>query len=264
MGLRCMLGLRAFGSPTVGILPSLLQDSAEGGFTGQVGAQEGHVPTQDLPRGGGHMGLRCMLGLRAFGSPTVGILPSLLQDSAEGGFTGQVGALIGQCGNDTRRRRVGKPRLIGHLQHRSALLGRQRMGRRGVRGIGSAAPLCKPVLRLPTLQGTHINASELANLTQARAVTVCHLDHMGHLLAIFQSDHSSSPLWKIASSFFESTNSAAVSARAPSSRSSSLMRLRSAAVSLGLARCSCGSASAWVALARQASSELAPENRIPC
>lgn len=39
------------------------------------------------------MGLRCIFGLRAFGSPTVGVLVSLLQDSAEGTFTGQVVAL---------------------------------------------------------------------------------------------------------------------------------------------------------------------------
>lgn len=85
-----------------------------------------------------------------------------------------------------------------------------------------------------------------------------HLDHLGYVAAISQSDHSSSPLWKIASSFFDSTNNAAFSARSlslrRSSRSISLIRFRSAAVSLGLARCSSGSARAWVALERQASS----------
>jgi hypothetical protein len=51
-------------------------------------------------------------------------------------------------------------------------------------------------------------------------------------LAIFEADHSSSPLLKIAATFFDSTSRAAVSASARSlrsrSRSSSLMRLRSA------------------------------------
>jgi hypothetical protein len=59
-------------------------------------------------------------------------------------------------------------------------------------------------------------------------------DILDQRLAIFQSDHSSSPRWsrlKIASTFFESTNSAAASASAFSfrrnSRSSSLIRRRS-------------------------------------
>jgi len=57
--------------------------------------------------------------------------------------------------------------------------------------------------------------------------------------------------------FFDSTSSAAVSARARSlrsrSRSSSLMRLRSCLVACGLARASSGSASAAVQLARHLS-----------
>jgi hypothetical protein len=37
---------------------------------------------------------------------------------------------------------------------------------------------------------------------------------LGNDLAIFQGDHSSSPPWKIAESFFDSTKSAAASAKA--------------------------------------------------
>src|SRR5471032_606280 len=81
---------------------------------------------------------------------------------------------------------------------------------------------------------------------------------MGQRLAIFEVDHSSSPVLKIAATFFDSTSSAAVSANARSlrrsSRSSSLMRRRSCCVCCGLARASSGSASACVALCRQEAS----------
>ncbi len=73
------------------------------------------------------------------------------------------------------------------------------------------------------------------------------------------------PLLKIAWTFFDSTSSAAVSARARSlrsnSRSSSLMRLRSCRVACGLARASSGSASAAVQLARHWSSSA---GNTPC
>lgn len=190
------------------------------------------------------MGLRFPLGLRALGSSAVGVLPGILEDAAEGGFTGQVGPLIGQRGHDARRWHVGKPRLVGHRQYRGSLFRRQGMGRRGARSIRPTIALCKAILGPPTLQGAQVNAGHLAGLAQASAIPVRHLDHLGHASAIFQRNHSSSLLWKIASSFFDSTNSAAVSARAlslrRSSRSSSLIRLWSAAVSLGLARCSSG------------------------
>src|ERR1022692_403685 len=83
-----------------------------------------------------------------------------------------------------------------------------------------------------------------------------HEDVAGRDLAIFEAGHSSSPLWKIASIFFDNTSSAAVSASAAflrrRSRSSSLMRRRSCLVWLGLARASSGEANACVALSRQA------------
>ena len=87
---------------------------------------------------------------------------------------------------------------------------------------------------------------------------MCVIDVSGQRSAIFEADHSSSPLLKIAATFFDSTSSAAVSASArslrSSSRSSSLMRCWSCRVACGLARASSGSASAAVALARHLSS----------
>ncbi len=81
---------------------------------------------------------------------------------------------------------------------------------------------------------------------------------MSQAQAIFEADHSSPPFWKITATFFDKTNSAAVSANARSLRSrlrsSSLMRLVLALVACGLARASSGSANAEVALARHFSS----------
>jgi hypothetical protein len=76
------------------------------------------------------------------------------------------------------------------------------MGRQGARCFRPAIAFCKPILRLPALQRAHINSGQLAGLAQARAIAVRHINHLGHVAAIFQSDHSSSPLGKIASSFF--------------------------------------------------------------
>ena len=69
--------------------------------------------------------------------------------------------------------------------------------------------------------------------------------HSGQCLAIFEADHSPSPLLKIAATFFDRTSRAAVSASTrslrSSSRSSSLIRFLSCRVACGLARASSGS-----------------------
>src|ERR1700692_191602 len=111
---------------------------------------------------------------------------------------------------------------------------------------------------IPALQGAHVDAGRLAGQAQPVAGLVRGGDIMGQRLAIFEVDHSSSPVLKIAATFFDSTSSAAVSANARSrrrsSRSSSLIRRRSCWVCCGLARASSGSASACVALCRQQAS----------
>lgn len=108
--------------------------------------QVGHVLAQQLPGGGGHMGLRCTLGLLVLGASSMGVLPGLFEAAAEGGFTGQVGALIGQRGHDARRWHVCKPRLVGQRQHHGALFWRERMGWRGIgRGTsGLPSPFANP------------------------------------------------------------------------------------------------------------------------
>jgi hypothetical protein len=51
---------------------------------------------------------------------------------------------------------------------------------------------------LPTLQGACLDAGGLAGQTQPCAGGVRHIDVSGQRLAIFEADHSSSPLLKIA------------------------------------------------------------------
>ncbi len=54
---------------------------------------------------------------------------------------------------------------------------------------------------LPALQCTHIIAHDLAGQMQPRAVRMRHEDVAGRELAIFEADHSSPPLLKIASKY---------------------------------------------------------------
>ena len=114
------------------------------------------------------------------------------------------------------------------------LVWRQRMARHGSHSQRPAIARSEPRMGLPTLQGAQIDAGDVTRRAQARTIGVGDANVEGHDLAIFEGDHSSSPLLKIASSFFDSTSRAAVSARAAflrrRSRSSSLMRLRSCRV----------------------------------
>jgi hypothetical protein len=173
--------------------------------------------------------------MRSLGAPTALVLTGIAQHAREGGLAGEVNTFIGERGHDTRRRHVCEPRLVGNLQHRSALLLSQGMGGLGMDSVRPAVACLKPFMGFPTLKRAHVNPGNLTRKAQPCASTVSLIDPLGCSLAIFQSDHSSSPFWKIASSFFESTRSAAVSARALSlrrnSRSSCLMRRRSEAVS---------------------------------
>jgi hypothetical protein len=50
------------------------------------------------------------------------------------------------------------------------------------------------VASLPTLQRAHADAGRLAGLLQPRTGLLCFLDVPGQGLAIFEADHSSSPL----------------------------------------------------------------------
>lgn len=226
-----------------------------------VGRQVRHVPAPDLAGCRGDVSGGRTRGLGRLGTATPGALPVGFEYAGHAGLAAQVHAFVGQHGHDARRRHRGKARLVGHGQQRSAFIWAQRMAGCGTHRLRPAIA-CQSALwarlGLPALQRAHIDASDLAGRLQPRTVGVCGRYVLGQGLAIFEADHSSSPLLKIAATFFDSTSRAAVSASARSlrsrSRSSSLMRLRSARVACGLARASSGSASALVQLARHLSS----------
>lgn len=115
-----------------------------------------------------------------------------------------------------------------------------------------AVALNKTLMGIPALQRAFINSGEVTGQTQPGASLVSRVDVMCQATAIFDEDHSSSPLLKIAVIFFDRTSKAAVSAKErslrSSSRSSSLMRVLSLRVACGLALASCGSQSAAAAL----------------
>ena len=60
------------------------------------------------------MGGRRAAGLGRLGAAPVPALAVLAQDPAEAGLAGQVGALVGQHGDDARGRQGGEVRLVGH------------------------------------------------------------------------------------------------------------------------------------------------------
>ena len=220
--------------------------------------QVGHVPAPDLPRFGSDVRGGRPDRFGRLRSPTVGGLSVCLQHAAEGGFAGQVDALVGQHGHDACWRHGGKAGFVGDGQHMRTLRFGEGMARYRAGRLQSAIALDEAIGGLPALEGAQVDAGNLAGRLEPGAGSMCAVNVSGQGLAIFEADHSPSPLLKIAATFFDSTSSAAVSARAlslrSSSRSSSLMRFLSARVACGLARASSGSASAVVALRRHLSS----------
>src|SRR6185437_2927373 len=111
----------------------------------------------------------------------------------------------------------------------------QRVGGHGADGERSAVTPLEALAALPALQGPHGDAGLGACAPQSCPVAVSFLHRTSDTLAIFQGNHSSPPGGKIASSFFDRTRSAVVSASAFSLRrrsfSSSLIRRRSCFVS---------------------------------
>jgi hypothetical protein len=95
------------------------------------------------------------------------------------------------------------------------------------------------VTGLPTPQRAGVDAGQGAGRDEPGAVRTGLFNVTHQVLAVFQAGHASSPWWKTAESFFDSTSKAAVSASALSlrcgSRSNSLTRRRSCRASRALA-----------------------------
>ena len=132
--------------------------------------------------------------------------------------------------------------LATPAEHFSAALRAPGMGLDRAHGLRPAIALYEACLGLPALQGACVDARYATGQPQPGAGAVGHVDVMGQTTAIFEGDHSSSALPKIAVTFFERTNNAAVCARAralrSNSRSNSSMRLLSLWVACRLARAS--------------------------
>ena len=141
-----------------------------------------------------------------------------LEHAGHAGFAAQIDTFVGQHGYDARRWHRGEARRVGHGQQGSTLGLAQGMAGQRTR---PAVAYCEACLGLPALKGAHINAGDLTGWLQPCAASVRCLDVLGKRLAIFEADHSSSPLLKIAATFFDSNSSAAVLASARSLRNRS-------------------------------------------
>src|SRR3954465_2615176 len=203
------------------------------------GVQERHIPTPNLPRGGGHMraGWACAPG-RA--SPAAVLqLAMLAQHAMEAGLAGDIDALVGQRRDDPRWRRIGKAWLVGQLYDARSLGLAERVRRPGPDSLGPTVGLHLAIRGAPALEAAQIDAGQAASRGQPGpgGASLADLGYEGH--AVFPAGHSSSPSRKTAPSFFASTSKAAVSANALSlrcsSRSSSFTRRRSCRASAALA-----------------------------
>src|SRR5882757_6609982 len=146
----------------------------------------------------------------------------------ETGFAGDIDTLVSQHRNDPGGRGLGETCLVRHHDDPCPLFFRQSMGRRWSDSVGTPVAAC---LFPPALDGARINSRQSAGGCLPGTAGASLADLTNQDLAIFRAGHASSPSWKIAESFFESTSKAAVSASALSlrcsSRSSSLIRRRS-------------------------------------
>src|SRR3954466_7443510 len=154
----------------------------------------------------------------------------------ETGFACDIDILVGQNRNDPSGRGIGETCLVRHRDDPCPLIFRQSMRRRWPDSIGTPVTAC---LFPPALEGARINSRQRAGgcLPGTAGASLGYLTNQD--LAIFRAGHASSPSWKIAESFFDSTSKAAVSASALSlrcnSRSSSLTRRWSCRASTALA-----------------------------
>ena len=136
----------------------------------------------------------------------------------EAGLTGDVDTLVGQRRDDPRRRGVGEARFVGHRGDPRPFGLAQSVRWDRARSVRPTIALPQTITGLPAPQRAGVDAGQSTGRREpgpARAglFNVTHQD-----LAVFQAGHASSPSWKTAESFFDSTSKAAVSASALSLR----------------------------------------------
>jgi hypothetical protein len=130
-------------------------------------------------------------------------LPLGAQHPVKARFAREIHPLIGEHGDDARRRHLGKASLVSRLQDLRALGGGECMGGRVAYRIRAPVSAHQAFLGFPALQRAHTDAGELPGQSQPRTSGLGLLDVPSHRLAIFQTDHSSAPSPKIADSVLE-------------------------------------------------------------
>src|SRR5436190_13477484 len=129
--------------------------------------QEREIPTPQLSRGCGHVCARRPHSLRYFAATSMPKLPMRSEHATEAGFAGDIGSLIGQHRYDSRRRQLGKSRLVGNLH--DSLTFRCAQCVRASRPYSSrtAIAIFEPLSILPSLQSAWIDPGDLACSAQA-------------------------------------------------------------------------------------------------
>src|SRR4051812_359517 len=201
--------------------------------------QERHVPAPDVAGTGGNMRARRARRPRWLGPSPAVHLAMCAQHTMEAGLAGDVDTLVGQCRDNPRRRRLGKARLVGYRHDLRPFGLAQSVRWDGALSVRPTVPLYRTVTGLPAPQRAGVDAGQGTGRGEPGSVRAGLFDFTHQDLAVFQAGHASSPPWKTAESFFDSTSKAAVSASALSlrcnSRSNSLTRRWSCRASTALA-----------------------------
>ena len=124
---------------------------------------------------------------RGLGSAPMASLPLRAQRALEGGFAGDVHALVGQHRHDARCWHVGKARLIGHTQHLRAFRLGQCVAGRGPYRPGPAIARFGALAGIPALQGASGDAYDLAGFVQSGPGLAGSFDFSGMFLAILEA-----------------------------------------------------------------------------
>src|SRR4051794_2502136 len=193
--------------------------------------QERHIPAPDSPRSGGDVRGWRTRPARWLGAAAAMHLPVCAQHPMEAGFAGDIDAFIGQHRYDPCGRRLGEARLVRDFDDARPFFFCQSVRWRWPDRVRPPIAACQTIVLSPALESAWIDPRQSAGGSLPRAAGAGLSNLVNQDLAIFQAGHASSPSWKIAWSFFDSTSKAAVSASALSlrcsSRSSSLFRRRS-------------------------------------
>jgi len=140
-------------------------------------------------------------GLGRLGAAAMSALPLFPQYATEGRFAGEIHSFIDQHGHDPCRRHVSKARLVHYRQQAGAFFCGERVSRNRAHCTGATILADVTVEGLPALQRAHADAGDGTGLPEPGAVLPGFLNASGKCLAIFESGHAASALFKTASTF---------------------------------------------------------------